>query len=251
MKDIMNDLDEVKKVLVVGATGATGRRLVKQLLGRGLHVKAIVRASAILPSQLDAHDRLTVIRADLLALTDSELETLTAGCQSIASCLGHNMSWRGVFGEPRRLVTDTVRRLSNAIVAGRPHTPVRLVLMNSAACRNRDIDEPLPRAQRLVVAMLRLLVPPHADNEQAAEYLRENPGRTNTTLEWVVVRPDSLTDEATVTDYSIHPSPTRSAIFDPGATSRINVAHLMADLITDDRLWHQWEGQMPVVYNTA
>ena len=36
-------------VLVVGASGATGRLLVKQLLDRGLKVKAIVRAPDKLP----------------------------------------------------------------------------------------------------------------------------------------------------------------------------------------------------------
>lgn len=34
-----------------------------------------------------------------------------------------------------------------------------------------------------------------------------------------------------------------------GETSRINVAHFMADLITDDGLWSRWKGQMPVIYN--
>lgn len=30
----------------------------------------------------------------------------------------------------------------------------------------------------------------------------------------------------------VHPSPTRSAVFNPGRTSRINVAHFMADLVS-------------------
>jgi hypothetical protein len=29
----------------------------------------------------------------------------------------------------------------------------------------------------------------------------------------------------------------------------INVGHFMAELITDDELWNQWNGQMPVIYN--
>ena len=41
----------------------------------------------------------------------------------------------------------------------------------------------------------------------------------------------------------------RSAIFDAGKTSRINVANLMSDLITDDRIWHKWKGKMPVIYD--
>jgi hypothetical protein len=62
------------------------------------------------------------------------------------------------------------------------------------------------------------------------------------------VRPDTLINEDEVTEYEVHPSPTRSAIFDAGKTSRINVGHFMAELITDDELWNRWKGQMPVIY---
>ena len=70
-------------------------------------------------------------------------------------------------------------------------------------------------------------------------------------IEWTAVRPDSLIDEDNVTEYEVHPSQIRSAIFDAGRTSRINVGHFMADLITDDNIWNKWKGQMPVIYNMA
>lgn len=63
------------------------------------------------------------------------------------------------------------------------------------------------------------------------------------------MRPDGLIDEETVTDYDLHPSPIRSAISDPGKTSRINVAHFIADLIAEPETWNRWKGQMPVIYN--
>jgi hypothetical protein len=65
----------------------------------------------------------------------------------------------------------------------------------------------------------------------------------------VVVRPDNLINEDIVTEYEVYPSPTRSAIFDAGKTSRINVGHFMAELITNNDLWNRWKGQMPVIYN--
>jgi len=94
-----------------------------------------------------------------------------------------------------------------------------------------------------------LLLPPHSDNEHAAYYLRTQVGQNHPAIEWAAVRPDSLVDSSDVTDYEIHPSPTRSAIFNAGETSRINVADLMARLITEEDLWEQWKGQMPVIYN--
>ncbi|MCG8701069.1 MAG: hypothetical protein MI922_23655, partial [Bacteroidales bacterium] len=56
-------------------------------------------------------------------------------------------------------------------------------------------------------------------------------------------------NEEQVTAYEAFPSPIRSAIFNPGKTSRINVAHFMAELITHDDVWMQWKGKMPVLYN--
>ena len=103
--------------------------------------------------------------------------------------------------------------------------------------------------EKCVIGVIRTLLPPHLDNERAADVLRTQIGPYDELLEWVVVRPDSLTNEGAVTDYVVHPSPIRSAIFDPGKTSRVNVAHFMAELIADAAIWRTWRGQMPVVYN--
>jgi hypothetical protein len=92
-------------------------------------------------------------------------------------------------------------------------------------------------------------LPPHVDNEQAAEYLRTKIGQDNRLIEWVAVRPDGLVNGEEVTAYEIHPSPIRSAIFDAGKVSRINVAHFMAELATEEALWSTWKGQMPVIYS--
>jgi len=231
--------------LVVGATGATGRLLVGQLLSRGEDVRAIVRS----PEKLINDDRLTVIRASVLELSDSELSQHVKGCRAVASCLGHNLSMKGIYGQPRRLVTDAARRLCEAVKASNPESLTKYVLMNTVGNRNRDLREPISVGQRVIIGILRLLVPPQADNEQAADYLRTRIGQVNKAVEWSAVRPDSLIDEDHVTEYEVYPSPIRSAIFNPGKTSRINVAHFMAELITNEDTWNAWKGQMPVIYN--
>ncbi len=237
--------------LVVGATGATGRLLVQQLRDRGQDVRVIVRSPAKLPASLANDPHVTVIQASVLDLSDAEMAQYVSGCGAVASCLGHNLTLRGIYGQPRRLVTDATRRLCNAIKANRPDGPMKFVLMNTAGNSNRDLDEPVSLAQRLVVGTLRLLLPPQADNEQAADYLRTEIGQHDEVIEWAAVRPDSLIDQDQVTDYEVHASLTRSALFDPGKTSRINVAHFMAELITNEDTWSQWKGQMPVIYNRA
>ena len=235
--------------LIVGASGATGRLLVEQLLERGQFVKVIVRSPDAFPEALRKHERLSLIHASLLDLSDAELATHVEGCDAVASCLGHNLTFKGMFGHPRRLVTDATRRLCEAIKMNNPETRTKFVLMNTTGNQNRDIDEPISFAQKCVVGLLRLLLPPHVDNEQAADYLRTQIGQTDKRIEWVAVRPDGLINEETVSDYDLHPSPIRSAIFDAGQTSRINVGHFMAELITNDESWSKWKGQMPVIYN--
>jgi nucleoside-diphosphate-sugar epimerase len=235
--------------LVVGASGATGRLLVEQLCHRGQNVRVIVRSPNKLPETLRTHDNVTAIYASVLELSDVELSQHVSGCVAVASCLGHNISLKGIFGSPRRLVTDATRRLCNAVKANKSDKPTKFVLMNTAGNSNRDLHEPISFSQQCVMGLIRLLLPPHVDNEQAADYLRTKIGQNDKALEWAAIRPDNLIDEDRVTAYEVYASPIRSAIFDAGVISRINVAHFMADLITDDDTWKKWKGQMPVIYN--
>ena len=235
--------------LVVGASGATGRLLVEQLLNRGQQVRIIVRSTDHLSDAVINHTNLSIIQASILDLSDTEMAQHVNGCDAVASCLGHNMSFKGIYGKPRRLVTDATRRLCDAIRASKTETPTRFVLMNTTGNRNRDLPEPISFGQQCVIGLLRLLLPPHVDNEKAADYLRTIIGHDDAVIEWAAVRPDSLIDESEVSEYEVYPSPIRSAIFDAGKTSRINVGHFMAELMTDDQTWNQWKGQMPVIYN--
>ncbi len=236
-------------ILVVGASGATGRLLVEHLLNRGHSVKIIVRSPDSVPANVKNHENLSITHASVLDFSDAELTQQANGCDAVASCLGHNLNLKGIYGQPRRLVTEAIRRLCGAIKENKPAKPVKFVLMNTTGNSNRDLIEPISFAQKCVIGLLRLILPPHVDNEQAADYLRTQVSQKDGVIEWVAVRPDGLIDESEVTKYEVHPSPTRSAIFDAGKVSRINVGHFMADLITDAETWDMWKGQMPVIYN--
>jgi hypothetical protein len=122
--------------------------------------------------------------------------------------------------------------------------------MNSAGCRNDDLAESVSVAEKCVVGLIGLLVPPHLDNEHASKYLRRQIGQQDESIEWTIVRPDTLVDNDDVSGYEVHRSPIRSAIFNAGQTSRVNVAHFMAELITEDTVWNSWIGQSPVIYNS-
>lgn len=237
------------RVLVVGASGATGSKLVEQLLLKKHKVKVIVRSPEKVPESWKTNTDLQIIAASILDLSDTEMQTIVSDCHAVASCLGHNLTFKGIYGQPRKLVTDATRRLCNAIIVNKPERPIKFVLMNTTGNRNRDLNEPISFAQKCVIGLLRLILPPHVDNENAADYLRTDIGQNHASVEWTAVRPDGLINEDLVTGYEIYPSPTRSAIFSAGKVSRINVGHFMSCLITDAKIWEQWKGQMPVIYS--
>jgi len=71
--------------LVVGASGATGRLLVEQLLERGEPVKAIVRSKDRLPQNLQQREQLKIVEANVLDISDQQLAEQVQDCDAVAS----------------------------------------------------------------------------------------------------------------------------------------------------------------------
>jgi len=235
-----------RAVLLLGATGRTGRRVLQQLLERGVPVRAIVRSAERLPAGAADDPRLTVAEADLATLPGEELRRLLVGCDAVVSCLGHDISLRGVFGPPRDLVARAVERLCDTAIALRPGVPVRLVLMSSVSVnRPARADARRGGGERAFAWLLRALLPPARDNQRAADFLALEIGAAAPFVEWVVVRPDSLID-GEVSAYRTHDGIV-SSLFRADGTRRANVAHFMAELVTDDAAWRTYRGKMPVV----
>ncbi|MFH6991801.1 NAD(P)H-binding protein [Flavobacterium sp. FlaQc-48] len=238
------------KVLIVGASGSTGKLLTEHLLSLGHSVRIMVRVTSTIPNAWDHNDMINILRVGAIEdISTRELAKQLKECQAVVSCLGHNPTFRGIYGKPRQLVSDTVELLCRSIIENYPEKPMKFVLMNTAGNRNPDLNEPISFMEKIAIGLIRLLLPPQSDNEKAAEYLRVKIGQKNPFIEWVVVRPDSLKNHVKGSAYSLHRSPVRSALFDSGQTSRINVAHFMSQLIINDTLWNSWKGQMPIIYN--
>jgi len=77
------------------------------------------------------------------------------------------------------------------------------------------------------------------------------PALTHVQAQRAAVRRDNLANVDEATEYEMQASPTRSAIFEAGETSRVNVANFRADRMTDDSTWNRWKGQRPVLYNKS
>lgn len=106
------------RVLIVGATGGTGRQLVVQALERGYAVTAFVRD----PSRLEIdHPQLTVIQGDVL--DHASVEAAMRGQEAVVSALGHKR-----FFYPTRILSEGTRNILRAMET---HGVPRLVCMTS------------------------------------------------------------------------------------------------------------------------
>jgi nucleoside-diphosphate-sugar epimerase len=236
-------------ILVVGATGMTGRRLVEQLLGKNYKVRIIVRSSHKLPADIVENPNTISIEASVLDLTDEEVTEHVKDCDAVVSCLGHVMNFKGIFGEPKKLCTDATRNLCNSLEKHSLPKPTKFILMNTVGVQNPDLEEKRNWFERGLLTLLHHTLPPHRDNETAAEYLHKTVGKENKSIEWCCVRPDSLIN-AEVSPYDITESPT-TGIINGRPTARSNVAHFMTDLIENEELWNTWKFRMPVIMNSS
>lgn len=234
------------KALVLGASGATGKLVVQQLIKRSILVRIVVRVSAIIPGQILDDKRIEIVKGNINDFDGQKFKDLVKDCNFVFCCLGHNISLKGIYGSPHKLVYNTVAKLIESLQIQKMNS--KFILMSTTAYTNKKNGESDTLLESFVLSVLKLFLPPHKDNMLAANYLVYKLG-SNTNLDWVAVRPDSLIDEENVSNYEIHNNKIRSPIFDPGKTSRINVSHYMVELVTDEKLWQDWRHKTPVIYN--
>jgi putative NADH-flavin reductase len=95
------------RLLIIGATGGTGRQLVAQALERGLSVTALVRD----PSRLTVvHPQLTVVRGDVL--DPVSVDAAMRGQEAVVCALGHRRYFSGA-----RILSEGTRKILRAMEA--------------------------------------------------------------------------------------------------------------------------------------
>lgn len=169
------------KVLVVGATGGTGRATVEALVGEGLEVTALARRAGEVLGGLPG-----VRPVDGDATARRDVDRAVRGQDAVVVTLGIAESpvrvrLRGPAGTP----LDVRSRGTAAVVAAmREHGVRRLVVQSSYGVG--DTRDRLPLSSRLVFALL--LKPQIADHEVQERVVRQSG------LDWTLVQPVYLTD---------------------------------------------------------
>ena len=209
-------------------------------------VKALIRNTAFFPKDLAENRKIKIIDGNITDLSVHQITELINDCDAIISCLGHNITLKGLFGKPRKLVFTAVKKVEESIRLSQKKC--KFILMSTTAYTNKKEGEQNTFGERIVFTILKALLPHHSDNIAAGDFLLYHIKKVES-IEWVLVRPDSLIDESTTSEVVIVDKKLRSPIFDPGKTSRINVAQFISDLLTNDSLWKEWRYKTPVIYN--
>ena len=228
------------KVLIVGATGATGKHVVQMMLDAGHKVVVVVRSKESMLQKLKdktSDDKLEIHEASIMEMKHQDLVEVTKGCNFVVSCLGHNISFKGMYLQDRKLVTEAAKKLTKAMPSS-----CKFILMGSDGVAYPGVDPPRSNLEGCLIFLLRWLVPPHADNEGVAAYLL-----SDTSFEWVTVRPTNLVDEEEANGKYTVTEKVEASLFGDQTVSRNNVAHFMVELMTKKDTFAKYLHKMPVI----
>jgi putative NADH-flavin reductase len=205
------------KLVIFGATGGTGRELVKQALEQGHSVTAYART----PAKLDdiEHANLQVIQGDVL---DPEVvERAVAGQDAVLSAIG--------AGAERTTIREDGTR--NIIAAMEKTGVQRLICQSSLGVGDSRANLSFFTKYIIVLVFLRH---PFGDHERQEAVVKKS------SLNWTIVRPPHLRDGPRTGTYRHGFATTDRKI--EGYISRADVADFMLRQLTDDTYHHQAPG---------
>jgi putative NADH-flavin reductase len=204
------------KVLIIGATGATGQILMREALAQGHEVTALARnPSAVAPED----PGLRVLQGN--ALEVSSVEAAVAGQDAVLSALGTRSS------RPTTLFSESTQ---NVISAMNKHGVRRLVCITGIG-----VGDSKGHVGFLYDRIIRPFVVKNIydDKERQEEAIKQSD------LDWVIVRPARLTDEPAKGEYKVF----LGGSYKAKTISRADVADFMLAQLTENT----YVGKMPVI----
>ena len=159
------------RILVIGATGGTGREIVKQALERGHDIVALARN----PAKLDVkHDRLRVVKGDVM---DPSILDAVKGVDAVVCALGHKR-----YLGPSNILSQGTRNLIDAM----ERSGVKRLVVESALGVGDSIG-------KLGVYYTLFVIPVILPFYWYDKARQERVVRASN-LDWIIVRPAQLTN---------------------------------------------------------
>ena len=197
-------------LLVLGANGPTGRRVVRQALDRGHRVEALTRHPESFPI---VDDRLHVVAGD--ATDPAVVDAAVATADAVVCAIGASFTRKpvDVYSASARLVVDAMRHNARR----------RLVVVTSQGVDTSHRRDGL--ANRLSYRVMRRIVgrTVYDDMERMESLVRDSD------LDWTIVRPPGLTNEPG-TGYAV-----AETSIDGPICARDDLAVMLLDQLADER----------------
>lgn len=201
----------ITRVLVIGATGGTGRELVRQALARGMTVTALVRQ----PGRLGITDpKLREVVGNILDA--ATVEAAVEGQQAVLCALGHKR-----FLGPSRILSDGTWHLVGAMER---HGVRRLVCESSLGVGHSAFRLGLYYTLFVIPVILPFY---YWDKTVQEMELAES------SLQWIIVRPGVLTNGAA--RGTVRHGEMVGSYLLTRRVSRADVAGFMLDQLTSDQ----------------
>ena len=198
------------KILIFGASGATGHELVKRSLEKGYDVTAFVRN----PKKLTvAHERLRIVQGDVKNY--ASVEAAVGGKDAVLSALG--------VSKPLNSDPAVVEGVKNICAALEKAGPKRFVYLSFIGVGD---------SRKSAGFMVKYILPKILKHEIADHELKEALIR-NSRLDWTIVRPSKLTAGPARGNYRSGEDISTSAFLP--TMSRADVAGFMVDQLAEQR----------------
>lgn len=201
------------KVLVLGATGGTGRLIVHEALEKGHSVVALVRSKANAPDLPGAQ----IIEGD--ARSEATIASAMGGCDAVVSALGTGMGRRKV---------DLLTVATRSMITAMTRNGVRRLVCVSALGVGNSRGHGGFVFDRLFLPLL--LSEAYKDKERQEATIRASQ------LDWVLVRPAMLTDDPARRNAR---ATTDLAHVKGGKIARADVAQFVVDQLTTNTYLRQ------------
>jgi putative NADH-flavin reductase len=199
------------KLVVLGATGGTGHRLVDQALHRGHEVVAYVRR----PDALDGRPRLSVVGGELS--DEPALTSALTGADAVLCAIGPT-GVKDLFG------TDLMQRTLPVVAAAMTGAGVRRLVLLSAYGVGDTAASASPMAKIAFSTAVRSL---YRDKQLAEARL------AGTDLDVTTLYPTALTNDPPGEDADVREVGTASRVSGMPKISRAAVATAMLDAVED------------------
>lgn len=204
----------MEKLIVFGATGGTGREVVKQALDRGHEVTIIVRNPMSFSIQ---HPRLKIVQGDVLQSSTFALHM--QGIDAVISCLGVRNS-----RQPTTLYSTGIKNIISAMTTANVQ---RLICISAGALYvNKEMGFFVSMLTKLVLQ--KILKEMYADMRLMEHIVEESK------LNWTIIRPPMLKNKPFT---GVYRTAITGHIKHPFSIARADLADFMLNIITNSKTY--------------